>query len=65
MRLLARLLCLLLAFLAAGSLLAFGIVLIAVRDASEKGAAVTLMVLSLAVLAGALVAFRRLRRRDA
>jgi hypothetical protein len=64
MRLLARLACLLLALLAIGSFLAFGIVLIAVRDAGEQGAAIALMVLSLAVLAGALAGFRRLRRHD-
>jgi hypothetical protein len=61
MRLLGRLVCLVVALLATGSFLAFGVVLIAVRDAGERGAAVALMVLSLFALAGALVAFRRLR----
>ena len=61
MRLLARLACLLLALLATGSFLAFGIVLIAVRDTGEQGAAVALMVLSLLVVAGAIAGFRRLR----
>ena len=65
MRVVARVGCLLLALLATGSFLAFGIVLIAVRDSGERGAAVALMALSLAVVAGALAAFRRLRRRDA
>jgi hypothetical protein len=64
MRLLARLACLLLALLAMGSFLAFAIVLIAVRDAGERGAAVALMVLSLAVVAAALLAFHRLRPGD-
>jgi hypothetical protein len=60
-RLLARLACVLLALLATGSFLAFAIVLIAVRDSGEQGAAVTLMALSLLVVAGAVAGFRRLR----
>jgi hypothetical protein len=63
LRLLARILCLLLALFAVGSFLAFGIVLIAVRDAGERGAAIFLMVLSLLVLIGAVAGFRRLRPR--
>ena len=64
MRVLARFLCLLLAFLATGSFLAFGVVLIAVRDSGERGAAIALMVISLALLAGALAGFRWLRRHE-
>ncbi len=60
MRLLGRILCVLLALFALGSFFAFTIVLIAVRDGSEQGAAITLMVLSLLVLAGAVVGFRHL-----
>jgi uncharacterized membrane protein len=62
LRFLGRLACVLLAIVAVGSFAAFGIVLIAVDDSGEKGAAVALMVLSLAVLAAAVLGFRRLER---
>jgi hypothetical protein len=53
LRLLGRLACAALALLAALAFAAFGVVLIAVRDTSERGVAVTLMVISLALLGGA------------
>ena len=56
----------LLGVLALGALLAFlafAVVLIAVRDPGERGAAVTLMVASVAVLAAAGCGLRRLLRR--
>ena len=62
LRLLGLLACGALALLAVFSFFAFGIVLIAVRDPGERGAAVALMVASLLVLAGAVAGWRRLRR---
>jgi uncharacterized membrane protein len=62
LRFIGRVACGLLALFSLGSSAAFGIVLIAVNDPGEKGAAVALVVLSLAVLAGAVAGFRRLGR---
>ncbi len=59
LRLLGRLACAALALLAALAFAAFGVVLIAVRDAGERGAAVALMVISLALLAAAVTGLRR------
>jgi hypothetical protein len=63
LRLLARLACIALAIFAVLAFCAFGVVLIAVRDGGERGAAVALMVASLVTLAGAVAGLRRLRRR--
>jgi hypothetical protein len=64
LRLLGRLVCAALALLAVLAFVAFGVVLIAVRDPGERGAAVALMAISLALLAGAVTGLRSLRRTD-
>jgi hypothetical protein len=64
LRLLGRLACGGLAVFSVPAFAAFGIVLIAVRDAGERGAAVSLIAISLALLAGALTGLRRLRRTN-
>ena len=63
LRLLARLACAALAIFSVLAFAAFGVVLIAVRDSGERGAAIALMVASLVTLAGAVAGLRRTRRR--
>jgi hypothetical protein len=64
LRLLGRVACAALAFFSVRAFAAFGVVLIAVRDAGERGAAVSLMVISLALLAGCSNGTARLRRTN-